>query len=363
MKKLGFGLMRLPLLNKNDNTSIDVELLKTMVDYFIEEGFTYFDTAWMYHGFQSENAIREALVKRHNRDEYTLATKLHSSYIENYEDRDKVFNEQLKKTGVDYFDYYLLHCIVKGNYDKYEQLDCFNWLIEKKKQGLVRHIGFSFHDDAEFLDKVLSEHPEFEFVQLQLNYLDWEDRNIQSRLCYETALKHNKDVFVMEPVKGGRLANVPEDVRNLLTSYNQDMSIPSWAIRFVSGLDNVKIVLSGMSNLEQVIDNVSYMKDFKPLNKEELDLIKKAEQLLIQHEMIDCTKCEYCIDGCPSQIYIPKIFEFYNLDKQGQSMKEEFEKYNHINDCIECGQCEHSCPQHLNIIELLKKADKYFNNQ
>ncbi len=360
MKKLGFGLMRLPLLDKNDNKSIDIELLKEMVDYFIEKGFTYFDTAWMYCGYESENATREALVNRYDRNQYTLATKIHSSYIECLEDRDLIFNEQLKKTGVDYFDYYLVHCILKDNYDKYTQYDIFNWLIEKKKLGLVKHIGFSFHDDAEFLDKVLSEHPEFEFVQLQLNYLDWNDQNIQSRLCYEVALKHNKDIIVMEPVKGGRLAQVPSDVKDLFQSYNKDMSIPSWAIRFVAGLDNVKMVLSGMSNLEQVYDNVSYMQEFVPLNKEELELIKEAEQLLIKHEMIDCTKCEYCIGQCPSSIYIPKLFDFYNRAKQGENVSNEIKQYNHIDDCIECGQCESVCPQHLNIIELLKTVNQYF---
>ncbi len=361
MSELAFGFMRLPLLDKDDNTSIDIELCKKMVDYFIDNGFTYFDTAWMYCGFKSEVAIKEALTDRYPRNAYTLATKLHSSYINSLDDRDAVFNEQLRKTGVEYFDYYLLHCILKDNYPKYTELDCFNWLKEKKEKGLVKHIGFSFHDDAEFLDKVLTEHPEIEFVQLQLNYLDWNDTNIQSRLCYEVALKHNVDIFVMEPVKGGRLANVPEDVEKLFKDYHPDLSVASWALRFVSSLKNVKFVLSGMSNLEQVYDNISFMKDLKTLNKEELDIIEKATQLLIQHSMIDCTKCEYCIDGCPSHIYIPQLFNLYNEDKKGISKKEEFIKVNNINECIECGQCVSVCPQHLEIIDLLKKVNKHFN--
>ena len=226
-KKLGFGLMRLPLLNQNEASSIDIELTKKMVDTFIEKGFTYFDTAWMYCGFKSENAAKEALVDRHNRDEYTLATKLHAGFIKTFEDRDKVFNEQLSKTGVTYFDYYLLHDVGVDHYEVYKKLDCFNWLVDKKEKGLVKHIGFSFHDNADLLDKVLTEHPEMEFVQLQINYLDWESEAIQSRKCYEVATKHNKPVIVMEPVKGGTLAKVPEKVENEFKGYNKDMSVPS----------------------------------------------------------------------------------------------------------------------------------------
>lgn len=372
-KKLGFGLMRLPLTNPDEASSIDVEQVKDMVDAFIENGFTYFDTAWMYCGFQSECAAKEALVDRYPRDSYTLADKLHAGYIKTREDRDKIFNEQLRKTGVEYFDYYLLHDIGVDHYKIYQELDCFTWLKEKKEQGLVRHIGFSFHDSAKMLDQVLTEHPEVEFVQLQLNYLDWDSEGVQSRKCYETAVKHGKPVIVMEPVKGGTLAKVPERAERMFKEYHPDMSVPSWAIRFAASNEHVMMVLSGMSNMDQLQDNMSYMADFQPLNEEEQEIIRKAVEIINSGIEIPCTGCSYCTEGCPQNIAIPKYFSLYNADLQEceeKGWKPQGEYYDRLtktfgkaSDCVECGQCESVCPQHLPVIRHLKEVAARFEKE
>lgn len=370
-KKLGFGLMRLPLTDANDKGSIDIEALKEMVDTFMEQGFTYFDTAWMYCAFKSENAVKEALTDRYPRDRYTLTTKLHASYLKTKEDRDRIFEEQRQKTGVDYFDYYLIHAIDQELYSIYNEMDCFNWLIEKKKQGFVKHIGFSYHDSAEFLDQVLTEHPEMEFVQLQMNYLDWESAEVQSRKCYEVASKHGKPVIVMEPVKGGTLADVPAEVRESFAAYHPDLSVPSWAIRFVASLDNVAMVLSGMSNMEQLMDNISYMKEFVPMNAEETELVHKAAEMIKDSIAISCTGCSYCTEGCPMQIAIPDLFRVYNKSKRGEITDVEAnEEYRQLTEsggkareCLACGQCQVACPQHLEIINYLKDVAKCMEKQ
>ncbi|MBQ6335028.1 MAG: aldo/keto reductase [Erysipelotrichaceae bacterium] len=372
-RKLGFGLMRLPLNDPNDSANINIEELKKMVDLFLERGFTYFDTAWMYNGFNSENAAREALVERHPRESFTLADKLHSGFIETLEDRDKIFNEQLRKTGAGYFDYYLIHGIEAGMYEKYERLDCFGWLLQKKEEGLVRHCGFSFHDTPELLDHILSRYPQMEFVQLQINYLDWESEWIRSRECYEVCVKHDKPVVVMEPVKGGTLAKIPAEAAEAFKKQDPAMSIPSWAIRFVASLDNVMVVLSGMSNLEQLDDNTSYMQDFKKLSAEEVELCHKAADIINGKIAVPCTACHYCTEGCPMSIAIPEYFSLYNedmredLEQKGWTINfSNYENLSHkfgkASDCIECGQCEGVCPQHLPIIELLKDVKKHFEH-
>lgn len=364
-KKFGFGLMRLPVVDPSDmNSPVDIESCKEMVDYFLDNGFTYFDTAWMYCGFGSEKATKEFLVDRHPRESFTLTTKLHCGFFNSEEEMEKIFQTQLANCGVDFFDYYLIHDVGVDHYKKYTKFGSFEWLAKKKEAGLVKHIGFSYHDGADFLDKVLTEHPEVEFVQLQINYLDWESEAIQSRRCYEVCVKHNKPVIVMEPVKGGTLANVPAEVEKLFKSYNAEMSVPSWAIRFAASLPNVKMVLSGMGNMDMVRDNVGYMKDFKPLTEEEQGVVRTATDMINGTIAIPCTGCAYCVDGCPKKIPIPKYFSLYNAEKQeyegkgftpqGEYYQRLAENYGKASDCIGCGKCEKACPQHLPIREDLK---------
>lgn len=369
-KKLGFGLMRLPRLDPNDEGSIDLEQTKQMVDAFLQRGFTYFDTAWMYCAFKSENAVKDVLTSRHPRESYTLATKLHAAYIHSMDDRDAIFNTQREKTGVDYFDYYLLHDMGVEHYEIYKKYDCFSWIAEKKRQGLIKHMGFSFHDTAEVLDKILTEHPEMEFVQLQINYLDWDSEGVQSRKCYEVATKHGKPVIVMEPVKGGTLAKLPAAAEALLRQADPDASIPSWAVRFAAGLPNVKMVLSGMSSTEQLLDNTGFMQDFIPLTQQEQAVITQVVDTINASIAIPCTGCAYCTEGCPMHIAIPKYFSLYNADlqelkdkdftSQGDYYDNLTMKFGKASDCIACGQCESVCPQHLPIIENLKRVAKQF---
>ncbi len=363
-KNFGFGCMRLPLAGEK----IDYDTMCKMVDEFFEGGFNYFDTAHGYHNGLSEIAVRECLAKRYPRESYTLTNKLTGVYFEKEEDILPLFNQQLEACGVDYFDFYLMHAQTKKVYEKFKRCRAYETALELKKQGLVKHVGLSFHDTAEVLDEILTEYPEMELVQIQLNYLDWEDPVIQSRRCYEVCRKHNKPIVVMEPVKGGNLVTLPEEGKKALDSLGGG-SYASYAIRFCAGLPGVFMTLSGMSNMEQMLDNVSFMKDFRSLNDDEKEAIEKVVISIRKSKLIPCTACRYCVEGCPQNIPIPDIFSCLNTKSMYSDNWNADYYYNIItsnhgkaSDCIECGQCESICPQHLGIIDLLKKAGEEFDN-
>ena len=359
--KLGFGLMRLPKTNE----AIDVPQVCEMVDHFLAAGFTYFDTAYVYDG--SEVAAKAALVDRHPRASYTLATKLHVGKCANAEEARKELETSLARTGAGYFDYYLLHALMANNVDKYEEFGLWDFVRELKANGTIRHYGFSFHDSPELLDKLLTEHPDVDFVQLQINYADWENPEVQSRACYEVARKHGKQVVIMEPVKGGALANPPEQVKALFDAAKPGASYASWALRFAASLDGVLAVLSGMSNLEQVDDNLATMSDFQPLNDTEQKVIQQAQHILGNSAAIACTACHYCTAGCPKKIAIPEIFAAANKQLANGQKAEAAAAYaaataegGKASACIHSKQCERICPQHLPITDLLDRCAAMF---
>ena len=358
--KLGFGMMRLPRIEGTQ--VIDVEHAKRMVDAFIEAGGKYFDTAYVYEG--SEAATKAALCDRYPRESYYLADKLNASDFaaKSEEEAKNEIKVSLERTGAGYFDFYLLHGIDEGNNDKFNSYGIWDYMKQLKEEGLIRHYGFSFHSTPEHLDQLLTDHPDVEFVQLQINYSDWEDPLICSRRCYEIATRHGKPVIVMEPVKGGKLANPPQPVKDILQHANPDASFASWAVRFTASLPNVMVVLSGMSNMEQMEDNVSFMRQFQPLNEEEYRVLGAATEALQQFAGIACTACHYCTPGCPMGIHIPEIFAVMNVYKMYGNLQEARNEYRwrpggeKASACIQCGQCENACPQHLPIISLLEEV-------
>ena len=362
MPKLGFGLMRLP--KKDDQ--IDMAEVCRMVDRYMEAGLNYFDTAYMYHEGKSESVAKEAVVKRYPRESFYLVTKLPAWEMKTKEDRDRIFNEQLERTGAGYFDLYLLHSIEENHIATYENLDCFNFCLQKKEEGKIRHFGFSFHGSPELLEEVLDKHPEVEFVQIQLNYADWDNPVVCSGELYEILHKRNIPIIVMEPVKGGTLAALKPELEEKLKAVRPDKTIASWALRFVGSLPGVMTILSGMSDEEQMKDNLETFGNFEPLSEKEKETLNEVTRIMLDIPQIGCTACRYCCDGCPMGINIPGIFRAINtmnlfnetfrprafyagLRKQGSGR---------ASDCVGCGQCESVCPQHLPIIELLKDASE-----
>ena len=359
IKKLGFGLMRLPM----NGDEIDMDQTKKMVDTFMSKGFTYFDTAYVYIGGKSEVALKEAVVDRYPRDSFQCATKLPLWDQKSREELQEILDTSLQRAGLEYYDFYLLHAMSAERAQKADELRAWDFMKQVKAQGKAKHIGFSFHDSAEALEDILKNHPEMEFVQLQINYADWESDSVQSRKCYQVARKYNKPVIIMEPVKGGSLATMTPEVQKLFKDANPEASIPSWAIRYCASLEGIITVLSGMSNEEQLNDNVSYMEDFQPLTDSERQVVAKAVEILNNTPTIPCTACKYCVDGCPQKINIPGVFSamnnytlYNNLPGAKGSYQNAVKDGGKAGDCIQCGNCEAHCPQHIQIIEELKKA-------
>lgn len=352
--------MRLPLVDFADKASIDQDELNKMVDLFMQAGFCYFDTAYLYHDEHSESALRKALVERYDRSSYVFADKMPTVIVKSADEYPMYFDRQLERTGVGYFDYYLMHNMGKDRYKKTEEFRGFDFAMRKKEEGKIKNFGFSFHDDAELLDEILTTHPEVDFVQLQINYFDWENKIIQSRKCYETAVKHKKPVIVMEPVKGGTLAQLPLEARKLFEQRNSDASPASYALRFAAELDNVMMVLSGMSNMTQVSENIKTMSDPQPLNEEERALLAKVVEIIGKKMTVPCTSCGYCTEVCPNNIAIPGLFGIYNNYKVNGNFSKMYHERTTFHkgkasDCINCKKCVRNCPQHIEIPQYLRE--------
>ena len=360
MPKLGFGMMRLPEADGH----IDAGKVCDMVDAYLAAGMNYFDTAYVYHGGHSEEMVKTALAQRHPRESFMVATKLPAWCMKAEADRDRIFEEQLARCGLDYFDFYLLHSVEDGgNGETYEKLNCYEWGLQKKAEGKIRHFGFSFHGSPEYLERVLDAHPEMEFVQIQLNYADWENPVVRSGRLYEILRDRGIPMIIMEPVKGGTLASLTPELEAKFRAARPDASVASWALRFVGSLPGVMTILSGMSSPEQMADNIGTFARFEPLTDAEQALVKEVRDIMLNVPQIGCTACRYCTDGCPMGISIPDVFRAVNTMRL---YHEEFRPKSFYNglvshsgragDCVGCGQCESVCPQHLPIIDLLREA-------
>ncbi len=362
-KNFGFGCMRLPM----NGDQVDIAETTRMVDEFLAQGFNYFDTAHGYIGGKSELALKECLTSRYPREAYSLTDKLTDSYFKTETDIRPFFESQLEACGVDYFDFYLMHAQNADNFKKFKACRAYETAFALKAEGRIRHVGLSFHDRAEVLDQILTEYPQIEVVQIQFNYLDYDDIAVQSRKCYEVCRKHGKPVLVMEPVKGGSLVNLPEEAKKVLDDLHGG-SPASYAIRFAAGFPGMMMVLSGMSDLEQMKDNLSYMRDFKPLNETELAAVNKVQEIFHKMNMTPCTACRYCVEGCPKQISIPDLFAIMNIKQLHHDWNADY-YYEEVHtapgrrasDCLKCGKCEKICPQHLPIRKLLEEVAKEFD--
>lgn len=367
-RKLGFGCMRLPHVGE-DHAKIDMPAFERMADEFIDRGFTYFDTAWMYHEHMSERAVGQAVVARHPRDSFTIATKMPLSELRekgaDKAEQAKVFEEQLRRLGTDYVDYYLAHNVNVNNYEVAKRLGTFEFIAEQKRVGRVRWMGLSFHDTADMLEQVLTDHPEVDFVQLQINWLDWSSPTIQSGKCYEVAKAHGKPVVAMEPIKGGTLANLPKQAALELSRVAPGSTPAELAIRYAASLDDVMCVLSGMSTPEQLDENTRFMGDFEPIAEGQRGAFVRAARAMRAEQAIPCTSCRYCTRGCPKHIDIPTYFAAYNAYKRGQGAGHEQMYYRQMvrrhpgpADCVKCGRCETACPQHIFVRDMLVEVDK-----
>ncbi len=374
MVQLGFGMMRLPLKDENDQTSIDIEQVNKMVDAYMDAGFNYFDTAFVYHEGVGEPTFKKSVVDRYPRDSFKIATKLPLFVITEESQLEPIFEQQLENCGVDYIDYFMLHNVSGFTENAWKNVDLYSFIESKKQAGKIKHIGISTHGDAEFLEEILFDHPELEFVLLQINYLDWEDEGIEARKCWEVARKYNKQIMIMEPYKGGFLADVPEEAEKIMKDYNPDRSVVSWAMRFVANLDDIDVVLTGASTLEQLENNIQEFKNVDPLNDEEMEILKEVTEIINGNITVDCTKCRYCVDSCPEDIDIAKIFDLYNKHKM--LGRDDWSQYGNAylnytkldgvgiaSDCIECESCIEECPQQINIPEFLKDVAETFETE